>query len=82
MELNKCTRCGCFYVSSNDVCPTCEQKDVAEIDKLKIIHTVSLFASFPMSIMVLDNSSASCTVFMLHLKLFYLLLLQFSCSLY
>ena len=35
MELNKCTRCGCFYVSSNDVCPTCEQKDVAEIDKLK-----------------------------------------------
>ena len=35
MELNKCTRCGCFYVSSNDVCPTCEQKDVAEIDKLE-----------------------------------------------
>lgn len=38
MELNKCTRCGCFYVSSNDVCPTCEQKDVAEIDKLKIFR--------------------------------------------
>ena len=29
-----------------------------------IIHTVSLFASFPMSIMVLDNSLASPTVFM------------------
>ena len=29
-----------------------------------IMHTVSLFTSFPMSIMVLDNSLASPTVFM------------------
>ena len=45
MELNKCTRCGCFYVSSNDVCPTCEQKDVAEIDKLKNFLEDSEFSS-------------------------------------
>ena len=35
MELNKCTRCGCFYVSGPNVCPACEQKDSSEIDKLK-----------------------------------------------
>ncbi len=45
MELNKCTRCGCFYVSSNDVCPACEQKDVAEIDKLKNFLEDSEFSS-------------------------------------
>ena len=45
MELNKCRRCGCFYVSSNDVCPTCEQKDVAEIDKLKNFLEDSEFSS-------------------------------------
>ena len=35
MELNKCTRCGCFYNSISNVCPTCMQKDSSEIDVLK-----------------------------------------------
>ena len=34
MELNKCKRCGAFFVSSNCVCPNCEPKDNAEIFKL------------------------------------------------
>lgn len=35
MELNKCTRCGSFHTSKSSVCPTCNQKDIADIDKLK-----------------------------------------------
>lgn len=35
MELNKCKRCGAFFVSGNYVCPNCEPKDTAEIFKLK-----------------------------------------------
>ena len=35
MELNKCSRCGAFFVSGNNVCPNCEVRDSAEIFKLK-----------------------------------------------
>ena len=35
MNFNKCCRCGCFFVSENAVCPNCEQKDNAEINRLK-----------------------------------------------
>lgn len=35
MELNKCVRCGAFYVSNNSVCPKCETKENAELFKLK-----------------------------------------------
>lgn len=35
MELNKCKRCGAFFVSGSNVCPNCEIKDNAEIYKLK-----------------------------------------------
>lgn len=35
MELNKCKRCGCFFVSNNDVCIKCEPKDNFEIVKLR-----------------------------------------------
>lgn len=35
MELNKCKRCGAFFVSNNYVCPNCEPKDNAELFKLK-----------------------------------------------
>ena len=35
MELNKCSRCGAFFVTGNNVCPKCEIKDSAEIFKLK-----------------------------------------------
>lgn len=35
MELNKCTRCGSFHSSESNVCPTCTQKDISDIGKLK-----------------------------------------------
>ena len=35
MELNKCVRCGSFYISTSDVCPNCAQKDLNEIYYLK-----------------------------------------------
>ena len=35
MELNKCKRCGAFFVSDGNVCPNGEPKDTAEIFKLK-----------------------------------------------
>lgn len=31
MKFNKCFRCGCFFSSNDDVCPSCMSKD--EIDK-------------------------------------------------
>ena len=34
MKFNKCVRCGCFFASSDDVCPSCKSKD--EIDKLTL----------------------------------------------
>lgn len=39
MELNKCKRCGAFFISNNYVCPNCEPKDVAELSKLKTFLT-------------------------------------------
>lgn len=39
MELNKCKRCGAFFVSNNYVCPNCEPKDNAELYKLKTFLT-------------------------------------------
>ncbi len=35
MQFNKCSRCGCFFVNSGDVCPNCQPKDNFEMDKLK-----------------------------------------------
>lgn len=35
MQFNKCSRCGCFFVSSGDVCPNCQPKDNFEMNKLK-----------------------------------------------
>ena len=35
MELNKCSRCGAFFATNNNVCPNCEHEDKAEILKLK-----------------------------------------------
>lgn len=34
MNLNKCSRCGCFFVSATDVCPKCESKDKNDINHL------------------------------------------------
>lgn len=35
MEFNKCSRCGAFYTTSNNVCPNCEPKDNCDQLKLK-----------------------------------------------
>lgn len=35
MNFNKCSRCGCFFLSNNDICPNCEPKDEKEIEVLK-----------------------------------------------
>lgn len=35
MQLNKCSRCGCFFMSSSDVCPNCQPKDMCDMSKLK-----------------------------------------------
>lgn len=35
MELKKCKRCGCFFMSNNEVCPSCQPKDIYEMSKLK-----------------------------------------------
>ena len=34
MKFNKCVRCGCFFASTDDVCPSCKSKD--EVDKLTL----------------------------------------------
>lgn len=35
MEFNKCSRCGNFYISNDDVCPKCKKKDTLEFDTFK-----------------------------------------------
>ena len=35
MELNRCKRCGAFFATSNNVCPNCQTKDMAEQALLK-----------------------------------------------
>ena len=35
MNFNKCSRCGCFFMSDNNVCPNCEPKDISEMSLLK-----------------------------------------------
>lgn len=35
MEFNKCSRCGNFFISNNDVCPKCQTKDTLEFETFK-----------------------------------------------
>ena len=35
MEFNKCSRCGNFFVSNDDVCPKCKAKDTLEFNTFK-----------------------------------------------
>ena len=35
MELNRCNRCGNFYISEGNVCPKCSTKDDAEFSTFK-----------------------------------------------
>lgn len=37
MEFKKCTRCGCFFMSNNDICCNCEERDKLDIAKLNYI---------------------------------------------
>ena len=39
MNFNKCGRCGCFFVSEGNVCPSCAPKDVSEMAKLNNYFT-------------------------------------------
>ena len=34
MEFKRCVRCGCFFMSDNNVCCNCESKDRLDIAKL------------------------------------------------
>ena len=35
LEAKKCARCGVMYISESDVCGKCQQKDGADMNKLK-----------------------------------------------
>ena len=35
MEFKKCNRCGCFFISEDEVCCNCKTKDVADTIKIK-----------------------------------------------
>lgn len=35
MELNKCGRCGAFFMASGNICPKCAPKDAFELSTLK-----------------------------------------------
>ncbi len=35
MNLNKCSRCGCFFMTDNSVCPNCQAKDQFEMSQLQ-----------------------------------------------
>ena len=35
MEFNKCSRCGNFFISNDDVCPKCKTKDNLEFQSFK-----------------------------------------------
>ena len=35
VEAKKCQRCGCMYISENDVCEKCQKKDGADLYRLK-----------------------------------------------
>lgn len=35
MNLNKCSRCGCFFITDTSVCPNCQPKDQFEMSQLQ-----------------------------------------------
>ena len=39
MNFNKCNRCGCFFVTEGNVCPSCAPKDSNDISKLNTYFT-------------------------------------------
>ncbi len=51
MQFNRCSRCGCFFVSDGDVCPKCQPKDNYEMNQLK-----SFLEESPMNSSIQDIS--------------------------
>ena len=41
MEFKKCERCGCFFISQDNVCHNCITKDKAEINQLKTFFDIN-----------------------------------------
>ena len=37
MEFKRCARCGCFFMSDNNICCNCESKDMLDIAKVNNI---------------------------------------------
>ena len=35
MNFNKCSRCGCFFMTNSTVCPNCQEKDALEMHRLE-----------------------------------------------
>ena len=35
MDFNKCSRCGNFFITNDDVCPKCKTKDTLEFENFK-----------------------------------------------
>ncbi len=35
MNFNKCSRCGCFFMTNSAVCPNCQEKDALEMHRLE-----------------------------------------------
>jgi len=35
MQLNKCIRCGCFFMTNDSICPKCKPKDMYDMNKLR-----------------------------------------------
>lgn len=35
IEAKKCARCGCMYIAENEVCGKCQERDGAELHRLK-----------------------------------------------
>lgn len=35
MNFNKCSRCGCFFMSDSNICPNCQPKEQYEMNQLK-----------------------------------------------
>ena len=48
MNFKKCIRCGCFFSSTDDICPNCAPRDLFEMSKLKSFLT-STTADTPVS---------------------------------
>ena len=52
MDFNKCKRCGCFFITTGDTCPSCTPKDNNEIRKLN-----NFFLEYENSVTINELSS-------------------------